>query len=223
VKRKILSTILAVIIAGCATSANYEKVLNTWVGSNADQLVQTWGPPQRTYNLSDGGVVLEYMKSRNAQVGGYSYSQPQTSYYSGTASALGPGGSVYGTYAGSSTTMVQKTTPVYNVNLWCKTIFNTDDTGKIIDWKFEGNNCKTLLPDGLREDNFIEKKVETLILSEGALVPLKSRPDSYGALVKTLLENDELKILGVKSGWLKVETLDGEKGWVEEKDLHRKY
>jgi len=45
------------LLSGCATTANYEEILDTWVGSHVDDLVVSWGPPQGTFDLSDGGKV----------------------------------------------------------------------------------------------------------------------------------------------------------------------
>ena len=78
-------------IVGCATTANYNKILNTWVGSHVDRLVSSWGPPQNSFPLSSGGQVIEYVTSRNVTVGGFTTYKPQTTYHSG---------SVYGSYGG---------------------------------------------------------------------------------------------------------------------------
>ena len=43
------------LLTGCATTAGYEKILNSWVGDNADHLVSSWGPPASSYQLTDGG------------------------------------------------------------------------------------------------------------------------------------------------------------------------
>jgi len=135
------------LLSGCATTANYEKILDTWVGSHVDNLVATWGPPQGSFDLSDGGKVIEYINSRNVQMGGYTYTTPQTTYHSGNVSTYGYGGSAYGNYYGTSTTYVQEQTPVYNVNLWCKTRFTINSEGIITRWHWEGNNCKALPPE----------------------------------------------------------------------------
>ena len=45
----------ALAVTSCATTANYEKILQSWVGNSEDHLVESWGPPQRSYALSDGG------------------------------------------------------------------------------------------------------------------------------------------------------------------------
>lgn len=56
-----------VFLTSCATTANYEKILRTWVGSHADSLVTSWGPPHNSYELSTGGAVLEYSEQRNVK------------------------------------------------------------------------------------------------------------------------------------------------------------
>ncbi len=140
-KRAILLLVATGVIAGCATTAGYEEVLNAWVGFHIDDLVSSWGPPQGSFKLSDGSMVLEYTQTRNVQMGGDTYSSPQTSYHSGLASAYGSTGSAYGTYSGSTTTYVQKQTPTYNLNLWCKTRFTANPNGIITKWRWQGNNC----------------------------------------------------------------------------------
>ena len=131
---------------GCATTANYEKILNTWVGSPVDNLVSSWGPPQGSFELSNGSKVIEYVRSRNVQMGGYSYSSPQTTYNSGTASAYGTGGYANATYSGTSTTYVQKQTPTYNVAMSCRTRFTISKEGIVKKWSWEGNDCKAMDP-----------------------------------------------------------------------------
>ncbi len=55
------SAIIAVVLllAGCYTTENYEKILAMWVGSHVDSLVLSWGPPQVSFKLSNGKTVLE--------------------------------------------------------------------------------------------------------------------------------------------------------------------
>lgn len=38
--------VMAIFLSACATTANYEKVLSSWVGSNVDNLVSSWGHQQ---------------------------------------------------------------------------------------------------------------------------------------------------------------------------------
>lgn len=135
--------LLALLLAGCATSANYSKLLQSWVGSSGDNLVMRWGPPTRSYPLSNGGKVLEYSYQRNIQIGGYTTTVPQTTYNSGTANVHGIRGSSYGTYSGSSTTYVQQTTPIQNIAMRCVTRFTINAQGTITNWTWQGNDCKS--------------------------------------------------------------------------------
>jgi hypothetical protein len=136
--------LLAVILclAGCATTANYEKTCASWIGDKEDSLISSWGPPQSTYTLSDGSRVIQYVREGNAQVGGLTYTAPQTTYNNGVIN--GYGGSA--TYNGTSTQFVEQTTPVYNIHLSCITRFTIDSSGIIQSYSFEGNNCLALPP-----------------------------------------------------------------------------
>ncbi len=141
-----LFVVLSVALAGCATTANYQKILNSWVGYNVDNLVMRWGLPANSYPLSNGGRVLEYNKQRNVQIGGYTTTVPETTYNSGTANVYGTGGSAHGTYSGTSTTYVQKTTPVQNIAMQCITRFTVNAQGTITNWAWQGNDCTAFKP-----------------------------------------------------------------------------
>jgi len=128
------------LISGCATTtdyekattANYGKILETWMGSPVDNLVISWGPPQSQYELSDGGKVIEYFNSRSGTIGGYTTNQPITTYNSDGS---------------TSTTHVPTTSPSYNVQYHCRTTFDVDKYGTIISWRWEGNSCIAHDPD----------------------------------------------------------------------------
>jgi hypothetical protein len=139
--------VIALFLPACATTANYEKVLSSWVGSNVDNLVSSWGPPASSYPLSDGGRILQYSNQRNIQFGGYTTTVPQTTYHDGTVNTYGNGGSTYGNYSGTSTTYVQKTTPVQNIAMQCVTRFTVNAQNIITRWAWQGNDCKARAPD----------------------------------------------------------------------------
>ena len=137
---------LSFVLGGCETTANYEKVLQSWVGSNVDNLVMRWGPPANSYPVTSGGRVLEYSNQRTIQLGGQTTTVPQTTYTSGTANIYGTSGSASGTYAGTSTTYVQKTAPVQNFAMQCTTRFTINAQGVITNWTWQGNDCKAMEP-----------------------------------------------------------------------------
>jgi len=124
---------LAILLSGCATTAKYEALLNTWTGCSEESLIASWGTPQNEYHMSNGKKVIEYARGANVPIGGYSYTEPQTTYHQGWIGNRG--------YGGTSTTYVTKTTPVYNIPVWCKTSFIIDSNGRIESWRWEGNNC----------------------------------------------------------------------------------
>jgi hypothetical protein len=132
-KKLVLLVMVLGFSTACATTGNYEKILQTWVGSPVDNLVGSWGPPQSQYKLSGGGMVIEYSRSSTGTVGGYTSSQPVTTY------------NIDGSY---STTYVTTTTPSYNVQYSCRTIFDVDKNNIITSWRWEGNSCIAYDPDG---------------------------------------------------------------------------
>lgn len=139
--RALVTVALAgLLLAGCATTANYEAKLNTWVGSNADMLVESWGPPDRSYALSDGSKVLEYDRSRMVSIGGFAYTTPQTSYTYGNINSMGGG---MASYSGYTTSYVQRQTPVENVAMSCSTRFTVNPQNIIVRWAYQGNDCRS--------------------------------------------------------------------------------
>lgn len=60
--------LVLLLLAGCATTAGYEKILNSWVGDNVDHLVSSWGPPASSYQLSDGGASSSIHKPSQCYV-----------------------------------------------------------------------------------------------------------------------------------------------------------
>ena len=137
----------AAIFGGCATTEGYKKVANSWVGNHVDNLITSWGPPSGIYPLSNGGQVLQYSRQRNVQVGGITYAVPQTTYENGRVNAYSnSGSSAYANYSGRTTTYVNQTTPVENIEMQCVTRFTIDSTGIIRNWAFEGNDCRAKAP-----------------------------------------------------------------------------
>ncbi len=118
--------IAAVFLAGCATSENYEKVLDTWVGSTEAELVSSWGPPNSFYE-SDGTRFLTYVRSRSGYIPGTAPTY-QTTIIGNTAYTSSYGGS-----------------PGFSYSKHCKTTF-TISGGTISTWRYEGNNCTALDP-----------------------------------------------------------------------------
>lgn len=131
--KRVMMLVLCLGICGCATTAQYEKKLNTFIGTSEDNLIASWGVPDKTYTLQDGKKAVEFVHKYSSQSGGYLYTTPQTTYYSGTKGDKA--------YSGTATTYVTERTPVQKYKSFCKTSFIIDTDGKVKSWHHEGNNC----------------------------------------------------------------------------------
>lgn len=119
---------LCVMMGGCATTEGYRQILETWKGQHVDELITSWGPPNGSAELSDGGKVLEYATNRTIP-----FFLPNTRNTTGTFSTFG---GVMGTYSGRSTG--SKMVPIA---LSCVTRFTISSEGYISDYSFEGGDC----------------------------------------------------------------------------------
>jgi hypothetical protein len=108
-----------IFLGGCATTANYEKMLNSWIGIHSDQLVLKWGPPSSAYTLSDGRRIFEYSSRRNTFIGG------------GTV----PTGAVVPTSVYIADERV------------CITRFTIDALGTVRSWTWQGDDCTAPAPN----------------------------------------------------------------------------
>lgn len=120
-KRLLLIAVL-VALSGCATTANYEKTLKSWVGASELDLVRSWGPPQSTHTTG-GRTFLVYSSARSVLMPGV-----QPTYTANT----------YGntTYVNSHGGM-----PAQNLNFQCQTTFEVSNE-KIVGWSWRGNDCR---------------------------------------------------------------------------------
>ncbi len=118
--------LLAMALSACATTKNYEKMLDTLVGSHVDVLTQKWGPPKRSYPLSGGNKVNEYMSYRTFQTGGYS-------------SASGKADGKKANYSAYSTA-------VETHERTCITRFTISPKNIILRWTVQGNDCVAPAP-----------------------------------------------------------------------------
>jgi hypothetical protein len=115
------------VIAGCATSENYGKRLDTWMGSKESSLVAIWGTPDSFYE-ADGIRYLTYRSNNSGYVAGIP-PRTSTTYINGKAYTNTVGG-----------------TQGYIYNKSCSTTF-TVTNGIITNWKFKGNDCTATAPD----------------------------------------------------------------------------
>jgi hypothetical protein len=116
-----LAILLFSVLAGCATAANYDKVLASWVGKSEDELTRAWGQPS-AIDETGGKKYLTYDKNEQR-------------YFPGTPTLYQP--TVVGT-----TVFVQpiEGTPGATYNFQCKTTFELAG-GKVVSSRWEGRGC----------------------------------------------------------------------------------
>lgn len=120
--KAIFAIVLAVVMTGCATTEQFEKNLNSFVGQPETALIANWGPPQNAYET--GGVkFLSWSNQRNVPIPGVSPTY-QTSCVGTNCTTYAVGGS-----------------PGYNVNMRC-TVIMTIQEGKVTNWRYQGNDCR---------------------------------------------------------------------------------
>lgn len=111
---KFVILILGLALIGCATEGKFRTVLDSWLGSDEDKLVSSWGPPDQTYTLPSGSKLLTYNT-----VNGMS-SHPMTGFN--------------GQYMGSMIVSHYCKTTFK---------LSSDITHKIESYQYEGNNCRS--------------------------------------------------------------------------------
>jgi hypothetical protein len=54
--------ILLFLNLSCATTKNYEEMLDSWIGMNISELISLWGDPSHIYLRQDGTRVYVYSR-----------------------------------------------------------------------------------------------------------------------------------------------------------------
>jgi hypothetical protein len=63
-----LFVLSSIVITSCATTEGYKKIVQSWVGSDINRLIASWGPPTSTYNMPNGDVVYTWFRQSNESV-----------------------------------------------------------------------------------------------------------------------------------------------------------
>jgi hypothetical protein len=92
--RTILFAAVLVLVVGCATT---EKAKQTWVGATYDEVLRTWGPPQRSGKLADGTDIHTWVAE-----GGPTYRSGPTVGFGIGGFGVGGGGRSTGVGVGAS-------------------------------------------------------------------------------------------------------------------------
>jgi len=114
--------IASFFFVGCATTANFEKMLNGWVGATEDSLISRWGPPSRVYSTGSS-KYLTFDRAASGYVPGTAPTY-QTTIIGNTAYTSSYGG-----------------TSGYAYTKNCSTTFIITN-GVVSSWRWEGNACR---------------------------------------------------------------------------------
>jgi hypothetical protein len=121
--KRIVYAAIAFALAGCATTENFERKLQSWVGNTEDALVRSWGPPSSVYETGQS-KYLTYARGAQGYIPGVAPSY-QTTRIGNTYTTQAVGGS-----------------PGYTYNQHCTATFELVG-GIISSWRWEGNACRS--------------------------------------------------------------------------------
>ena len=117
---------VVVLVAGCATTGEYERILASYVGHSELELIRNWGPPDTSYTVGDI-KFLSYQRGGMAMTPGVAPSYTTT--FSGGVARTTPVGGM----------------PAMAVNRVCVSTFEVQND-RIVRWSWRGNACKAVPP-----------------------------------------------------------------------------
>lgn len=117
--------LIILFLIGCATTEKYKAVLNTWVGSHINEMMDSWGYPSGSFKAPNGNTV--YVYSDSGVITTPTYARTTGDLFPGSPEDLG----------------LHRTTVTGGeaINLSCTTYIETNTEGIIVHWSFKGNNC----------------------------------------------------------------------------------
>ena len=63
IMRKVFSVLMLFLLSGCVTEAGYQKIVNSWMGSNKLNLIDSWGVPTSSYKVDDSTEYFSYVET----------------------------------------------------------------------------------------------------------------------------------------------------------------
>lgn len=122
-----LGLIFIGIITGCATSGNYQHVVNNWQGKNIKELQKAWGTPDTTAQLPNGNTLYVY-KREQLYTTSPIYPATSTNFVQVDGKNR---------YIASYDEAVQGQT----TSRYCRTWFEANSKGIIVQAQFQGSGC----------------------------------------------------------------------------------
>lgn len=139
--RKAALLAVATAITGCATSGRFTEKMDGFVGQPEAVLVGTYGPPQSSYQLTDGSRVIQYTRGQTMVMPGATTYEPVRTTTTGNITMRQGAQRATGTYGQTSTSYVPQQSPGTTLAFWCTVTFTISKDGVVQRWSAEGNNC----------------------------------------------------------------------------------
>ena len=114
----LMSLVIVICLSSCATTKGFQQVCDSWIGAPETELIRLWGYPQTTLQLQNGNTVYVYSSE-----GTFTMPSQHSSYEDA--------------WGRTQVNITEGKT----ITLWCRTYFEIDNQGVIINYRFEGNNC----------------------------------------------------------------------------------
>jgi len=74
--KKWICFLATLLLAGCATTGNYERILQSWMGNDVNGLIEAWGPPSSTFDMPNGNKTYTWLNVNGST--GYANYNPYT-------------------------------------------------------------------------------------------------------------------------------------------------
>ncbi len=121
--KKLCIVLILFTLTACATVEKYNTMVRSHISSTQDELVGSWGIPDKTFTLSNGDVLFSYINE-------------STRHYEGTPGKV----TKYVDKDGNVSFTSTEGTDSYYRDYICTTDFKIRD-GIVIDVNFRGNDC----------------------------------------------------------------------------------
>jgi len=122
-KRLVVGALAVVALGACASTT---KVMESWQGHNANELLASWGPPQQVFSDGRGGRVFVYTSQRSWTTQGSSRTHTNIQLYD------------YGDYISGTATSYTTYTPSKTYGYTASRTFWINKHGVIYNWAWKG-------------------------------------------------------------------------------------
>lgn len=137
--KKIISITIGLSLFGCASEKGYQEYLNKWQGVDTLTLIRDWGAPEQVYSF-EGHDFYVYSRESYGKNPRYPYTCPDLQKIDKDDSDFLKDYKKDQNKKTINKCIEDRQTQPREIYYQCKTTFEVFN-GKVIHYKFEGNNC----------------------------------------------------------------------------------